>query len=463
MTGSLTLTESQHAELRGFLFPGDGLESAAIMICRFVGSARERMIVRAVLNVPDASCSERIRNYISWPGKSIEDAIDQAEADGDAIILIHSHPGGFYGFSKTDNASDRITIPSLFAAIETDGYYHGSAIMTPNGAIKVRLYLQTSESRDVDRVWCVGQNIVDLTKNGQAPALPFGHQMTDALAGCTACVIGVSGTGSLVAELLARKGVGHVILVDFDVVKHKNLNRIVNSTVSDAEERRLKTLMMAEAIRRYAPATKVTVISAGLDTRDAVIAASAADILFSCVDGMTGRSIAELICRRCLIPLIDLGVTIPTRRDSAGMVHVADVCGRIDFVRPDGPNLSDRGVVTAEGLRAEYLLANAPDAAAQEIEAGYIQGVHEEAPSVMALNMKAAADAVLEWIARKFPYRLDGNTECARTLFSHAAGELDLIPEEELKTEAMGDLALGLVEPLLGLPSLAPIKVRNAA
>lgn len=463
MTGSLTLTENQHAALHSYLFPGDGLESAAILICRFVGRVRERMIVREVLNVPDKSCSVRKRDFISWPGESIEDAIEAAEADGDAIILIHSHPGGLFGFSKTDNASDRITIPAIFAAVEAEGFFHGSAIMTPNGAMKVRLYDPVGEVRDIDTVWSVGKNIIEITKNGQAPVLTFGHQMSNALAGRTACVIGVSGTGSLVAELLARKGVGHLILVDFDIIKHKNLNRIVNSTVGDAEARRLKTRMMAAAIKQYAPNTKVTIISAGLDTREAVIAASAADILFSCVDGMTGRSIAELICRRCLIPLIDLGVTIPTRRDSGGMVHVADVCGRIDFVRPDGPNLSDRGVVTAEGLRTEYLLANAPDAAAQEIEAGYIQGVHEEAPSVMALNMKAAADAVLEWIARQFPYRLDGNSGCARTLFSHAVGELDLIPEEAFKTVATGDLAFGLVEPLLGLPSLTPIKVRDAA
>ena len=253
MTGSLTLTENQHADLRGFLFPGDGLESAAIMICRFVGPDKERMIVRAVLNVPDASCSKRKRNYISWPGESIEDAIDQAESDGDAIILIHSHPGGFYGFSRTDNASDRITIPGLFAAIEADGYFHGSAIMTQNGAIKVRLYCQTGESCDVETVWCVGQNITDLTKNCQAPVLPFGHQMSNALADRTACVIGVSGTGSLVAELLARQGVGHLILIDFDIIKHKNLNRIVNSTVGDAEARRHKTRMMAAAIKQYAP------------------------------------------------------------------------------------------------------------------------------------------------------------------------------------------------------------------
>ena len=33
MTGSLTLTKDQHAQLASMLFSGDGLESAAILIC----------------------------------------------------------------------------------------------------------------------------------------------------------------------------------------------------------------------------------------------------------------------------------------------------------------------------------------------------------------------------------------------------------------------------------------------
>ena len=165
---------------------------------------------------------------------------------------------------------------------------------------------------------------------------------------------------------------------------------------------------VAKAIARYAPHTRVTIIDAPIDERRAVIAASSADVLFACVDSMVGRSIAELVSRYFLIQLIDIGVTIPTRRDADGHPHVADVCGRIDFVSPDGPSLTDPGVVTAAGLRAEYLLANAPEAAKREIEAGYISGIHEEAPSVIALNMRAASDAVLEWIERQFFYRLDG-------------------------------------------------------
>lgn len=463
MTVSLTLTEGQHEELRRILLPGDGKESAAILICRYTGPQRERLIVSQIQDVPDGVCVIRKHDFISWPGESIEEAIDKAEPEGDALLLIHSHPGGFLEFSKIDDTSDRATMPSLFAAIDATKFHHGSVIMTSDGAMKARVYNRDGAKLDISQIWRIGHSVTNVSSMSVDPVMPFGSKMSNAFSHQTACVIGVSGTGSLVAELLARKGIGHLILVDYDTIEHKNLNRIVNSTILDAESNGSKNEMMANAIARYAPDTKVTIINTSIDDRDAVLAASAANILFSCVDSMVGRSIAEMISQCCLIPLIDLGVTIPTRRDANGFPHVADVCGRIDFVRPDGPNLTDRGVVTAEGLRREYLLENAPEAATLEIAAGYIQGVHEEAPSVMALNMRAASEAVLEWIERQYSYRLDGSTGFARTLFSHAAGEVEFYSDDTYKCSPTHDLARGLVEPLLGLPGLAPSERKDAA
>jgi len=463
MTFSLTLTEVQHAELKRSLFPGDGYESAAILLCRFNGPRNERLIVSKIINVPDEMCAKRTPKFISWSGQCIEDAIDQAEQHADAIVLIHSHPGGMFAFSTVDDESDASTIPALFSAIEADGFHHGSAIMIPDGSMKARLYRSSGGVQSINRITRVGHDVIDITKPLSTYVMPFGSKMTKSFAYQTACVIGVSGTGTLVAELLARKGVGHLILIDFDAMEPKNLNRIVNSTTSDAEQNRPKVEMMAAAIKRYAPHTTVTIVDASIEEREAIIAASAADILFSCVDSMAGRSIVELICRCCVIPMVDLGVTIPTRKDIEGNTHIADVCGRVDYVRPDGPSLSDRQVVTPEGLRREYLLRNAPDAAQKEIEAGYIKGVHEEAPSVMALNMRVAGDAVMEWISRQFGYRHEGNQPYARTVFSLAGGEVDYESEASFSVADKPDLARGLIEPLLGIPGLANTERKDAA
>lgn len=186
-----------------------------------------------------------------------------------------------------------------------------------------------------------------------------------------------------------------------------------------------------------------------------MLAASQADVIFCCVDTLEARQIADLMANAFLIPLIDVGVVIPVRRIGEE-VAIADVCGRIDFVQPGGSSLQDRGVYTPETLRAEYLRRVAPEAHQQELDAGYIKGIVDEAPAVITLNMRAAAACVNEFIARAYPFRLDANHLYARTVFSLAACEEEYVSEAEYTAGASSVLGRGDAEPLLGLPSLAP-------
>lgn len=460
---TLTITEDNHAALKRHLFPGDGLEAAAILLCRRVGAERERFIVRQTLKVPHGECVVRTPVSVTWPGQWVEEAIDLAEGAGDTIILTHSHPGGLLAFSTVDDESDGKTIPSLFQGVDHKDAAHGAAIMTPDGAMCARIYTAPGKAKPLKRITRIGVNISDLANISIQNSLPFGADMRRYFRGLTACVIGVSGTGSIVAEQLARMGVGHLILIDFDHVEFKNLDRIINSTVRDAETGRLKPDMMGEAIRNYRPKTKITRINRSIIDPKAIYAASSADVIFSCVDSVEGRLIAERIASSCLIPLIDMGVTIPTRTDKAGVKHIAEIAGRIDYIRPDGPNLSDRGVVTPDSLRREYLMNSAPDAAAEQVKAGYLKGVREEAPSVMSVNMRAASAAVNEWLARQYQFRHDGNEGFARTLFLLASGEEEYSSDDQFVAAASGLLAEGLAEPLLGLPGLTPPRRKDAA
>ncbi|WP_339749620.1 ThiF family adenylyltransferase [uncultured Maricaulis sp.] len=313
------------------------------------------------------------------------------------------------------------------------------------------------------RITRIGQDLTPLVGPSLSYGLPFGDEMRQALALMTACVIGVSGTGSLVAEQLARMGVGRLILIDFDAMGPENLNRIVNSTAEDARNKSLKPDMMAAAIETYNSDIEIVSVGKPIETVEAIQIAASADILFSCVDRMDARLIAERLCGACLIPLIDVGVTIPTRKDAAGAVHVAEIAGRIDYVRPDGPSLTDRRVVTPEGLRRDYLIDHAPQSAKVEIEAGYLKGAPDEAPAVMSVNMRAAATAVNEWLARLYGFRVDGNGPFARTLFLLASGEEEYASETEFPYAKHAYFAQGLAPPLLGLPGLAENSERAAA
>jgi hypothetical protein len=176
-------------------------------------------------------------------------------------------------------------------------------------------------------------------------------------------------------------------------------------------------------------------------------------VLFSCVDSAEGRQIADLIAQAFVIPLMDMGVTIPTRRERSGRIAIADVFGRIDYIQPGGSTLLDRGVFSSAGLRAEYLARTAPEDFAKERDAGYIRGAPDEAPSVISLNMRTASAAMLEFLARLFPYRHTSNRHFARTTFSLAEPEEEHVSEDAFQASPVV-LGQGASRPLLGIPAL---------
>lgn len=450
---SLTLTAALHAEAQAHLFPGDGLEAAGLMLCSRAPGSRSRFLSHTFIPVPHNACRKRTVDAIVWPGQYLEAAVDAAEAQGHTIIAMHSHPGGLFAFSQTDDESDARVMPSLFQAF---GSIHGSAVMVPDGAVRARIYTPTMALRDIDLVSVAHHDIRYWWANGEGRAsrpLTFTTAMTTELGRLTAVVVGVSGTGSIVAEQLARLGFGCVILIDFDKIERKNLNRILNARLVDADRKRLKVEMFAEAIISYRGPGIAFPVPSSVTTREAVEAAAMGDVVFSCVDTLEARQIADMIGSAFLTPVIDVGVAIPTRKDG-DTIAIGDACGRIDYVFPGGSTLLDRDVYSPARVRAEYLRRSAPDQHREEVQAGYIKGLIEEAPSVITLNMRAAAAAVNEYIARAYPFRLDANENYSRSEFSLAACEEEHSAENNFKRGDNMLLARGDLEPLLGLPTL---------
>lgn len=453
---TLAFAGSTHSRLVTHLHPGDGKEAAAVLVCSSSPVLGRRLVVRQTIEIPHEVCLFRAPDAIVWPGSYIEQAIDVAEPEGLAIILLHSHPGGWLDFSQADDGSDARVIPGIFEAF---GERHGSAVMTGDGAVRARIYAPDMSHEEVGLVTVAGDEIRNWWADGIAGGVPserpmaFTGAMTAELAHLSTAVIGVSGTGSIVAEQLARLGFRDVVLVDPDRVEMKNLNRILNSSAADASSGRLKVEMFAEAISSYRGPGVTTAIPTEIGVRDAVEAVAQCDVMFSCVDSQEGRQFADLIASAFLIPLFDVGVVIPTY-ESDGKPGIADVCGRIDYVQPGGSTLADRGVYTSEGLRAEYVRRVNPKAYEEELAEGYIKGIVEEAPSIITLNMRAASAVVTEFIARTFPFRQEPNALYARTIFSLAACDEDYFPEDSFERKANGLLGRGAAEPLLGLPAL---------
>jgi len=78
------------------------------------------------------------------------------------------------------------------------------------------------------------------------------------LASARVLVVGVGGVGSWCAEALVRTGVGHVTLMDDDVVAESNVNRQCSATAKTVG--RPKVEVMAERLREINPQAEVTAV-----------------------------------------------------------------------------------------------------------------------------------------------------------------------------------------------------------
>ena len=93
--------------------------------------------------------------------------------------------------------------------------------------------------------------------------LILGDEGLALLQDATVMVLGLGGVGSSCAEALARGGVGHLVLVDRDVVAPSNINRQALAFVSTIG--RPKAEVMAEMVADINPACEVTAVQAFID------------------------------------------------------------------------------------------------------------------------------------------------------------------------------------------------------
>ncbi len=83
----------------------------------------------------------------------------------------------------------------------------------------------------------------------------LGKENMEKLSVARVCIFGIGGVGGYVAEALARSGVGHLELVDNDVVALSNLNRQIIATYRTLG--RFKVDVMQERILSINPAAEV--------------------------------------------------------------------------------------------------------------------------------------------------------------------------------------------------------------
>lgn len=456
---NIRISGKHFKDLQKHLYPGDGKEAVSIAICgRNEIDGKIFLLVHKIINVPYHECSERTEYKVIWPTNVIEEHLQYIVKNNLALIKIHSHPNGYNNFSATDNQSDIEFYKSIYGWTNND-LPHGSVIMLPNGKLIGRIITKKLEFIDVNRISIVGDDLLyyDIDEPLQnfekdnfnlRTIQAFGLGTVSLLKSLQIGVIGCSGTGSPLIEQLVRLGVGTLVLIDPDEVEEKNLNRIINSTIEDAKEKRKKVDVLKNAIEKIGLDTKVIIFPNNLyDDKNAIKQLSGCDIIFGCVDSVDGRHLINQLSTFYLIGYFDLGVKLI----ADGKGGISQICGSIHFIQPGGSSLISRGVFNSEELRAAGLYRTNPIEYEEQRKSGYISNVNVDSPAVISINMFAASLAVNEFLARVHKYRYDPNAKFSITRFSNTDSyiiyEDDGEPDEYLKKF----VGKGNISPLLNM------------
>ncbi len=143
-----------------------------------------------------------------------------------------------------------------------------------------------------------GDNVVpmnhDLDRYNRQMLLPgFGEAAQQKLLGSTAVLLGCGALGSVAADMLARAGVGHLVIVDRDFIELSNLQRQVLFDERDVDDAIPKAEAAKRKLAKINSAVRVTAIVDDLNHTNIERHARAADILVDGLDNLETRYLAN--------------------------------------------------------------------------------------------------------------------------------------------------------------------------
>lgn len=144
-------------------------------------------------------------------------------------------------------------------------------------------------------------------------AAAFGDDAARRLRAATVGVVGAGGTGSAAIEVLARAGVGRLIIVDPDHLERSNLERVHGSCTHDATGRVSKVEIAQRHARAINKRCEVVAVRGALPQELAVDKLVGADVVLGCTDQQHSRLALGDLVVRYLVPAIDCGVALEGR------------------------------------------------------------------------------------------------------------------------------------------------------
>lgn len=404
----VTLLHPHFSELQGLQFRNGSVESAAYLLLGvsqiaadpWTGAPRLRLVSHRYRDVAEEDKVSSSGMHVTWSTRGYMQLLNEALADDLVPAIIHTHPGSHAFFSEQDDRNEA-ELARTAAVKGARGLM--SIVLGGDGSVCARLWRPDGSILDAATVQAVGGRYRQWRSTAAAAhgdyldrqSRLFGAGFNLLLRSLRVAIIGCGGTGSPLALLLARLGVGHLLLVDNDRVELSNLNRLHGSRRSDADARALKVDVLEREILAMGLDVRVekqVSLVGEAQMRDAV---RACDFIFGCTDDHSGRIFLNRLAFFYGITVIDVGL----RMSPASVDPLHDINGRVTTLFPGRPCLLCGKFVNPQRAAEEVLERTDPDEFVRRKAEAYVVGGGDPAPSVITFTTEMACVAANEMVA----------------------------------------------------------------
>jgi tRNA A37 threonylcarbamoyladenosine dehydratase len=414
----LILPESMYEQLHGHLFPGDNDEHGAVIVAGLAHSKRGvRLLARELFLANDGTdYVAGQRGYRMLRGEFITNLVRHCRDEQLVYLAVHNHGGKDYvSFSDDDIRSHERGYPTLLDI--TRGMPVGALVFAEQ-AVAGDIWFPDGSRVELDKATIIGTRIRHLASRPSKTSIQvngtFDRQAR--LLGDTGCailgglkvgIIGAGGVGSLLIELLARIGVGHLVVTDPDRIDLTNLPRLIGATKLDAMSwlttekipkwlhvlgRKLATPKVKygrRLARRANPTIRYTGIIGDFLEPDIAAQFLDCDYMFLAADTMQARLLFNAVVHQYYIPGVQVGAKALVKEATGDLLQVYSV------TRPVTP---DTGCLWCNGLISSAKLQDEAQTADERRAQRYINEPEVIAPSVITLNAQAAAQAANDFL-----------------------------------------------------------------
>ena len=360
---SVALAGSIEGELTNHLLREDGQEDLCFSTWR-PSTGRDRMT--ALLGHPllPRPGDREVHGNVSFLLQYALRAAQAARQQGAGLAFMHSHPCGS-GWQNLNDIDAQAETRIANLAREVTGLPLVGLTIAGDRSWSARIWSGTG--RNVSPSHCESVRVVGdafgVTFNDALIPLPrvsstqirtahsWGDETQGQVSRLRIAVAGAGSVGLAIAECLARSGVQHLGIFDFDTIEYVNLDRLRGATRLDAALRRSKIHVARRLLDEASTAvtTRHEFHELSICEPEGFARLLDFDLIFCCVDRPWPRHVLNIIAFADLIPVIEGGIRVLRLPSGA----LRNAYWRSAIVRPDRPCLVCSGQYDPAAVHVE--------------------------------------------------------------------------------------------------------------